>query len=88
MTVIQKIEALSKRLERAKALVKEGKVEKLTHTEWAVDSERDQSKWYLVKLNGRATCSCPDFKRRHEEIRFCKHLLAVEITKMKEADDA
>jgi len=85
VTVIQKIEALSKRLEQAKALVADGKVEKLVPdgSEWVVDSQSEPDKFYLVKLDGQARCSCPDFKRRHGEIQYCKHVLAAYIVKSK-----
>lgn len=77
MLTLDRIEALAKRLEKARQMVMAGMVEQLTDTEFAVDSERDPHKFYLV--NGK--CTCEDYKWNGEELGFCKHILAVELYK-------
>ena len=77
MTVVQRIEAAYKRLEKAKEIVRTGKVHRVEGADgyWVV--EGSQGAFYLV--NG--TCTCPDYQRRGETLKWCKHMLAVEIVK-------
>ncbi len=77
MTVIERIEAAAKRLEKAKDIVRAGKVHRIEGAGgyWVV--EGSQGAFYLV--NG--TCTCPDYRKRSKTIKFCKHMLAVEIVK-------
>ena len=83
MTVIQRIKAAYKRLERAKKLVADGKVHKLVGDGdgWAVESS-DGSKVYYV--NG--ACGCEDYRRHAKDGKgwWCKHRLAVELVKQRE----
>lgn len=80
MTVIQRIEAAYRRLEKAKEIVQAGKVHRVEGADgyWVV--EGSNGAYYLV--NGQ--CTCPDYQRRGKEIKFCKHMLAVELTKQQE----
>ena len=80
MTVIQWIEAAYKRLEKAKAIVRAGKVHKVEGADgyWVV--EGSSGAYYMV--NGQ--CTCPDYRRRGNEIKYCKHMLAVELTRLHE----
>jgi hypothetical protein len=76
---IQQIEALAKRLEKARQLVAEKKVHPLINLEnhYVVEASSGFG-FYLV--NG--ACTCQDAKDRSELHRgFCKHRLAVEIYK-------
>ena len=72
--VIEKIEALGERLERAKSLLAENHVHPvvgLTSHYIVESSSRDG--YYLVNGN----CSCPDSQHREElTARLCKHKLA------------
>ncbi len=74
-SVIEKIEALHCRLERARQIVAEGKVKPVLGMEehYTVESSTGNGH-YLVN----ATCSCPDAANRSELTKgLCKHKLAV-----------
>lgn len=73
-SVIEKIEALHQRLERARQLLTDDKVHSvLGMTEHYVIQSSHESGYYLV--NG--TCSCPDSQERSELTKgLCKHKLA------------
>lgn len=77
MTVLQRIEAAAKRLEKAKEIARAGKVHRIEGTGGYYVVEGSQGAFYLV--NG--TCTCPDYQRRGETLKWCKHMLAVEIVK-------
>ncbi len=64
-----RLEELLKRLERAEALVAEGRVHPVEGLpgHYVVEGSRP----YLVDLEGE-TCTCPDFAKGHT----CKHLMA------------
>ena len=73
-TVIEKIEALSQRLERAREIVADNKVKRVLGVEdhFTIESSTG-SGTYLI--NG--TCSCPDAKQRDDLTKgLCKHKLA------------
>ncbi|MCL6003434.1 MAG: transposase [Thermoplasmatales archaeon] len=66
---------------KAEDLIREGKVKK-EGEHWLVHSQ-SQNKNYIVNfLEDEATCTCPDYGRRH---RSCKHIMAVRIA-MKESE--
>jgi hypothetical protein len=72
--VIEKIDALSERLERARRLVAENRVHPVIGltSHYIVESSTGDG-YYLV--NGE--CSCPDSKHREQlTSRLCKHKLA------------
>ena len=74
-SVIQKIEALHCRLEKAREIVAEGKVRPVLGMDehFTVESSTGEGH-YLVN----ATCSCPDATNRTELTKgLCKHRLAV-----------
>ncbi len=83
MTVIERIEAAYKRLEKAKEIVQAGKVHKVEGADgyWVVEGSNG---FYLV--NG--TCTCPDYRKRGKAIKFCKHMLAVELVKQGQGKEA
>ncbi len=73
-TVIEKIEALAQRLERARQLVAENKVSRVLGVDdhFTVESTTGTGS-YLINGN----CSCPDAKNRDELTKgLCKHKLA------------
>ena len=73
--VIEKIEALHCRLEKAREIVAEGKVRPVLGMDehYTVESSTGEGH-YLVN----ATCSCPDAQHRSELTKgLCKHKLAV-----------
>ncbi len=73
-SVIEKIEALSQRLERARQLVAENKVSRVLGVDdhFTVESTTGIGS-YLINGN----CSCPDAKNRDELTKgLCKHKLA------------
>ena len=78
MTVIERIEAAHRRLEKARKLVADGKVHRIEGADgyWIVEGS---SGFYLV--NG--TCTCPDYRKRGKTIKWCKHMLAVEIARQR-----
>ena len=83
-TVIQKIEALNERLERARQLVADGLVSPVIGMEshYVVRSS-DGDGYYLV--NGE--CSCPDAEYRSDvHSGWCKHFLSVELFKESESE--
>jgi len=52
---------------------------------WWVESECEAHKWYWVlPVDGRDTCSCPDYQQRGGP---CKHALAVRVLQACEAQD-
>lgn len=73
-TVIEKIEALSQRLERAREIVADKKVKRVLGVDdhYTIESSTG-SGTYLI--NG--SCSCPDAKQRDDLTKgLCKHKLA------------
>lgn len=64
---LEAVEAFLSRLEKAKALHREGRVEPLGGSLYLVQGSRP----YLVDLE-EASCTCPDWGRGHA----CKHLVA------------
>lgn len=67
-------QAKLKRLERAKALLKEGKVWPVVGTEWFIAGQNGK---YLINPT-KGTCTCPDFSKRKDQHKgWCKHRLAV-----------
>lgn len=66
---LQKIEAVLTRLERAEALLMEGRVHRVEGLPQTYVVRGSQL--YLVDL-GTQTCTCPDFQKGHT----CKHILA------------
>ncbi len=79
VTKIQQIEGMSKRLEKAKQLVAEGKTRLVLGIEfhYVVESTRGNG-LYLVNEE----CTCPDARYRIElHSGWCKHNLAVELLK-------
>ena len=74
--IINRIEALSSRLARAKAIVGSELVEEIDRGIYFVSSQQGQA-YYTVDSSG---CDCPDSVRRFELTQgYCKHRLAVEI---------
>ena len=74
-SVIQKIEALHCRLDKARAIVAEGEVQPVLGmpNHYTVESSTGNGH-YLVNF----TCSCPDAQNRSELTKgLCKHKLAV-----------
>jgi len=72
--VIQKIEALHQRLERAREIVADGRVQSVLGMEehFVIQSSTGQG-YYMVN----DTCTCPDAKERSELTKgLCKHRLA------------
>lgn len=51
-----------------------------------VPSQTERNKSYIVRLGKEASCNCPDFQKRGEEIGSCKHLFAVEFRFTKQQD--
>ena len=84
--VIEKIEALHCRLERAREIVVEGKVKPVLGMDdhYTVESSTGEGH-YLVN----STCSCPDAQMRSELTKgLCKHKLAVLVyTEAQEAGE-
>ncbi len=79
VTTIQQIEGLSKRLEKARQIVTDGKVKPVLGMEshYVVESSNGDG-FYFV--NGE--CTCPDAGQRAEVHNgWCKHNLAVELYK-------
>ena len=78
--LLKRIEGQAERLAKARRLLEEGRVKLLTRdgSVWAVDSESDVERGYMVTTDG---CSCPDYEYRHDEFEICKHMLAVELAK-------
>jgi len=72
MDVIEKIEALAARLERAKELVRRGEIRKIDDKEWLVGSGEH---CHLVQ---GVSCDCTDFRIHEKDLHgLCKHRLAV-----------
>ena len=74
-SVIQKIEALHCRLEKAKEIVAESKVKPVLGMDehYTVESNTGEGH-YLINSN----CSCPDAQHRSDLTKgLCKHKLAV-----------
>ena len=74
-SVIDKIDAVSQRLERARDLVRAGKVRRVINRpdHFTVEASTNQGA-YLVN----SSCSCPDSEYRSELTNgLCKHKLAV-----------
>lgn len=65
------------RQERGLILAKDKRVRHVAGSTWAVPSQDDDKRGYIVNV-GEETCSCPDFEIRR---RKCKHLWAVEIVR-------
>lgn len=77
VTAVRQIEALYKRLEKARELVASGKVHRIIGMDghYAVESSKGDG-FYLV--NG--TCGCSDAGHRSDTHKgWCKHKLAVEL---------
>lgn len=76
--IVETIEAMSQRLEKARALVRDGKVRKVEGEDsWVVENE--EGKFYLVQ---NSTCTCQDFQQRKDLHKgWCKHRLAIALTK-------
>ena len=76
-TMVQQIEGMSKRLEKARQLVTDGKIQPVLGMEshYVVESSKGDG-FYLV--NGE--CTCPDARRRIDVHNgWCKHNLAMEL---------
>ena len=72
--VIEKIEALHQRLERAREIMAEGRVQQVLGMEehFVIQSSTGQG-YYMVN----DSCTCPDAKERSELTKgLCKHRLA------------
>ena len=83
-TVIDTIEALCERLQRARVLVSEGRVHPVLGAlgHYIVESSTGRG-FYLVNID----CTCPDAQHRAELNRgLCKHKLAVVL--YQESEDA
>ncbi len=83
-SVIQKIEALYQRLERARAIVAEGRIHPVLGKpdHYVVQSTKGDG-FYLV--NG--TCICPDATERAELTKgLCKHKLAAVLFSESQTD--
>ena len=65
------------RQEKGLALAKDKRVRHVSGPSWAVPSQSNDVKAYLVNAT-EATCSCPDFELRRLK---CKHLWAVEMVR-------
>lgn len=77
MTTIKLIEGLSRRLDDAKAIIAEDRIHELSGSGGQYVVEGLKGAMYLT--NGK--CSCPDYQFRHEQIPYCKHVLAEMILK-------
>ena len=77
--IIEAIEGMAQRLEKARKLAEEGKVKKVEGDEsWIVESE-EGGRLYLVK---NSACTCQDFNLRQDLHKgWCKHRLAVALVK-------
>lgn len=53
---------------------------------YLVPSQTERDKKYVVRLGKVASCNCPDFQKRGEEIGSCKHLFAAEYCFTKQQD--
>ena len=79
VTMVQQIEGLSKRLEKARQLVTDGKIQPVLGMEshYVVESSKGD-RFYL----GNGECTCPDARQRVEVHNgWCKHNLAAELFK-------
>jgi transposase len=65
------------RQEKALLLSRDRRIKHITGPTWAVPSQSEEAKAYLVNM-ALATCTCPDFELRRSR---CKHLIAVEIVR-------
>ncbi len=75
---VKQIEELSKRLDRARQLVAEGKVEAIVGDSNHYVARSDGGGLYMV--NGK--CTCKDARYRWDTHKgWCKHMLAVELYK-------
>ena len=77
---VAQIESLYKRLEKARELIRDGRVHPVAGLEdhFTVESARLDAGVFLVNSH----CTCRDAKERTEDHRgWCKHMLAVEIYK-------
>jgi transposase len=63
------------RQEKGLILSRDKRIKQVVGPTWAVPSQSDQDRAYLVNVSA-ATCSCPDFELRKGK---CKHMWAVEI---------
>ena len=78
MTPVKQIEELSKRLDRARQLVAEGKVEAIVGDSSHYVVRSDGGGLYMV--NGK--CTCEDARYRRDTHKgWCKHMLAVDLYK-------
>ena len=86
-SVIDRIDAVSQRLERAREIVRAGKVRRIINNldHFVVEASTNQGA-YLVN----SSCSCPDSEYRSELTNgLCKHKLAVVLfTESKEETSA
>lgn len=72
MDIIEKIESLAVRLERAKELVRRGEIRQLSENEWLVGSGEH------AHLVHGSICDCQDFRIHENDLHgLCKHRLAV-----------
>jgi len=78
--IIEFIEAVAKRLEKARALA--SNVRAIEGAEAFIVENEEGRKLYLVQ---NSTCTCPDFRQRKELHRgWCKHRLAVALANRKQ----
>jgi|FaiFalFF_MnMetaG_3_1042247.scaffolds.fasta_scaffold04413_2 predicted nucleic acid-binding Zn finger protein len=78
MVKVQTIEALYRRLERARAIVAAGKILPVAGRDgYFCVLASDGKRVYLVQAG--QSCTCPDFTQRSTRSVPCKHLLAVEL---------
>ena len=83
--VIEKIEALHQRLERAREIVAEGRVQAVLGMDehYVIQSSTGQG-YYMVN----DSCTCPDARERSELTKgLCKHRLAALLYQESQAED-
>jgi len=79
------IEALHQRLEKARQLVADGKVQPIIGYERHYVVQASKGGVYVVN----SECPCPDAQQRTDVHRgWCKHKLAVELVKERVANDS
>ena len=83
--VIEKIEALHQRLERAREIVAEGRVQPVLGMDehYVIQSSTGQG-YYMVN----DSCTCPDARERNELTKgLCKHRLAALLYQEAQEED-